>query len=133
MRILVTGGCGFIGSNFIKHMLDKYDYQIYNIDKLTYAGNSDNLINIENDPRYKFVKGDICNRDFINKIFHDYKPITIVHFAAESEAINNDSVKDILTSLELVKLKNDINLPIQNFEYFHYCFLQFDNERLKFL
>ena len=97
-NILVTGGSGFIGSNFIQYLINHSDYKkIINLDKLTYAGNSDNLINIENDPRYKFVKGDICNRDFINKIFHDYKPITIVHFAAESHVDRSiDGPKDFI-------------------------------------
>jgi dTDP-glucose 4,6-dehydratase len=59
MKILVTGGCGFIGSNFIRYMLNKHPgYNIINLDKLTYAGNPDNLKDIEKDPRYKFVKGD---------------------------------------------------------------------------
>ena len=59
MRILVTGGCGFIGSNFIKHMLDKYDYKIYNIDKLTYAGNTENIGEYNNHKNYYFHQADI--------------------------------------------------------------------------
>ncbi len=85
MKILVTGGAGFIGSNFIRHMLKKYpDYQIVNFDKLTYAGNLENLKDIENDPRYKFIKGDICDEKLINQVFSEEKLDTLVNFAAET-------------------------------------------------
>ncbi|HTX43412.1 MAG TPA: GDP-mannose 4,6-dehydratase, partial [Methanocella sp.] len=62
MKLLVTGGCGFIGCNFIRHMIVKYpEYDIVNLDKLTYAGNPENLKDIEGSPRYHFIKGDICD------------------------------------------------------------------------
>lgn len=81
--LLVTGGCGFIGSNFIHYWLEKYsDSQIINLDKLTYAGNPDNLRDIENDPRYSFVKGDVCNPDLVKKLME--KADAVVHFAAET-------------------------------------------------
>ena len=84
-KILVTGGSGFIGSNFIHYLINNTDYQrIINLDKLTYAGNNENLINIQQNIRYKFIKGDICDRQCIKKIFQDYSPNKIVHFAAES-------------------------------------------------
>jgi dTDP-glucose 4,6-dehydratase len=83
MKLLVTGGAGFIGSNFIHHILKKYpDYQIINLDALTYAGNLENLKDIENDQRYKFVKGDICDKELANDLVKDADEI--VHFAAES-------------------------------------------------
>ena len=62
MNILVTGGCGFIGSNFIKHILDTYDYKIINLDKLTYAGNKENLEDYENNSNYYFAHGDINDK-----------------------------------------------------------------------
>ena len=65
MNLLVTGGAGFIGSNFIKYMLKHHDYRIVNLDLLTYAGNLENLENIEGDARYKHIKGDICNRELV--------------------------------------------------------------------
>ena len=66
---LVTGGAGFIGSNYIRYMLKKYDdIRIINLDKLTYAGNPDNLKEIEDDPRYSFVKGDICDEELVNSL-----------------------------------------------------------------
>jgi dTDP-glucose 4,6-dehydratase len=83
MKIIVTGGAGFIGSNFIHYILKKYnDYEIINLDTLTYAGNLENLKDIENDSRYKFVKGDICDKELVDKLVKDCD--TIVHFAAES-------------------------------------------------
>lgn len=84
MNILVTGGAGFIGSNFIKYMLSKYDYTIVNLDLLTYAGNLQNLKDIEDEERYNFVKGDICDRDLLTKLFHQYEIQAVIHFAAES-------------------------------------------------
>lgn len=83
MKILVTGGAGFIGSNFVLYTLEKYpEYQIVNLDKLTYAGNLANLRSVEDDPRYTFVHGDICNREDVEKAIEGCD--AVVHFAAES-------------------------------------------------
>jgi dTDP-glucose 4,6-dehydratase len=83
MHLLVTGGAGFIGSNFIRHMLDTYpEYRITNLDKLTYAGNLENLRDVENDSRYAFVKGDVCDRAVVDRAASDAD--VIVNFAAET-------------------------------------------------
>ncbi len=85
MNILVTGGAGFIGSNFVRHMLAAHsDYRIINLDKLTYAGNLENLTEIEKDPRYAFEHGDICDRSRVQMCVVRYEIDAIVHFAAES-------------------------------------------------
>lgn len=84
MTILVTGGCGFIGSNFVLDWLVESDEVIINLDKLTYAGNPNNLVSLENDDRYVFVQGDICDALFFGKQLGKYKPRAIVNFAAES-------------------------------------------------
>lgn len=82
-KLLITGGAGFIGSNFILYMLGKYhDIQITNLDKLTYAGNLENLKSVENDPRYQFIQGDICDRKVVEKAIDGVD--AVVHFAAES-------------------------------------------------
>jgi dTDP-glucose 4,6-dehydratase len=83
--IIVTGGAGFIGSNFIRYMLKKYSqYKIINLDALTYAGNLENLKDVENHGNYVFVKGDIADRDTVYRIFEHTKPDILVNFAAES-------------------------------------------------
>jgi len=82
--ILVTGGAGFIGSNFVLHWLKEESAGIINVDKLTYAGNPANLASVAHDSRYKFLQGDICDRAFISELLITRRPRAIVHFAAES-------------------------------------------------
>ena len=83
--IIVTGGAGFIGSNFVFHMLDKYNnYRIICLDKLTYAGNISTLSSVMDNPNFSFVKADICDRNIVYKIFEEEKPDIVVNFAAES-------------------------------------------------
>lgn len=85
MKIIVTGGAGFIGGNFVHHMLNKYNnYKIICLDKLTYAGNLETLESVMNNENFKFIKGDIADRTFIYKLFDVEKPDVIVNFAAES-------------------------------------------------
>src|SRR5437867_5719236 len=84
-NVLVTGGAGFIGSKFVKYFLRNHsDVTIVNFDKLTYAGNLENLEDIAGNPRYKFIKGDICSRSEVETAFREYEIDTVVHFAAES-------------------------------------------------
>ncbi len=83
-NILVTGGAGFIGSNFIHYMLENFDFRIVNLDVLTYAGNLENLADIEENEKYHFVRGDICDKSLLNNIFCKYDIDTVVNFAAES-------------------------------------------------
>lgn len=83
--VLVTGGCGFIGANFIHLLLSKYnDWRVINLDKLTYAGNLKNLQSVSDRQNYRFIKGDICDAATVEAIFSDEKIDTVVHFAAES-------------------------------------------------
>ncbi|MFG6495390.1 dTDP-glucose 4,6-dehydratase [Fictibacillus sp. UD] len=85
MNILVTGGAGFIGSNFVRHMIETYpNYHIVNYDLLTYAGNLENLIDIEGHEKYTFVKGDINNRELVDYLIKKYNINVLVNFAAES-------------------------------------------------
>ncbi|MBL4711239.1 MAG: dTDP-glucose 4,6-dehydratase [Gammaproteobacteria bacterium] len=88
--ILLTGCAGFIGSNFLPYFLDKYeDYNLINLDLLTYAGNLDNLKECADNPRYTFIKGNICNRELVEFIFNKYDIQGVIHFAAESHVDNS--------------------------------------------
>ena len=94
--ILVTGGCGFIGSNFIHHVIKKNIYNIINLDKLTYAGNLMNLASVSKD-RHHLVRGDICDKDFLESLFNRYEFHSVVHFAAESHVDRSiDSPTDFI-------------------------------------
>lgn len=90
--ILVTGGAGFIGSNFVPYFCEKYpEYKIINLDKLTYAGNLDNVKECENMSNYEFVQGDICDAEFIDNLFVKNNIRGVIHFAAESHVDNSIS------------------------------------------
>lgn len=82
--VLITGGAGFIGSNFILEWFAQDNGRLVNLDKLTYAGNLENLASIETNPAYTFVQGDICDADLVTRLLSEYKPRAIIHFAAES-------------------------------------------------
>jgi dTDP-glucose 4,6-dehydratase len=86
MRVLVTGGAGFIGSNFVNYLLkdESREIQLVNLDKLTYAGNMENLADLEEGVKYRFVRGDIADAGIVDEVFEDHKPDILVHFAAES-------------------------------------------------
>ena len=95
MTILITGGAGFIGSHVVRLFVEKYsNYHIVNLDTLTYAGNLENLKDIETSPNYSFIKGDITNEAFINGLFEKYKFESVIHLAAESHV--DRSIKEPL-------------------------------------
>lgn len=117
MKILVTGGCGFIGSNFIHYQLNHYkDISIVNLDLLTYAGNPENLKNIQNDKRYKFVKGDITDGKLVEKVIKGGID-AIINFAAESHvdrSIHNPSVflkTNILGTQQMLEVAMKYKVP----------------------
>lgn len=84
-HILVTGGLGFIGSRFVRNTMEQFsDCRLVNLDKLTYAGNPNNLLDVQDDPRYRFVNGSICDAELVEKLFAEENIDTVVHFAAES-------------------------------------------------
>jgi dTDP-glucose 4,6-dehydratase len=119
MNILITGGCGFIGSNFIKHMLDKYDYKIYNIDKLTYAGSIENLGEYQNHKNYHFHQADINEHATLHYLIREKGIDTIINFAAESHVDRSIENSDefIKTNINgthsLLKLLHDF--PIKKY------------------
>lgn len=90
--ILITGGAGFIGANFVPYFIENNsDYHLVNLDLLTYAGNLDNVKEVENHPRYTFVQGDICDRNFVEELFQKHQFHDVIHFAAESHVDNSIS------------------------------------------
>lgn len=108
---LVTGGAGFIGSNFIIYMLNKYsDIRIINVDVLTYAGNLENLKSVENNPNYSFVQADIRDRDAIQKIFDENTIDYVVNFAAESHVDRSISDPDIFVQTNVLGTVNLLNI-----------------------
>lgn len=103
MKILVTGGAGFIGGNFVHYMVNKYpNYEIVNLDLLTYAGNLETLKPVENKPNYKFIKGDIADRPFIMQLFKDEKFDIVVNFAAESHVDRSITDPDIFVKTNVL-------------------------------
>lgn len=125
MKILITGGCGFIGSNFILNQITNHDNQILNLDKLTYAGNKKNLFSIKNSSNYEFRKGDICDYSAVSNIFKDFQPDSIVHFAAESHVDRSiDSPIDFVRTningtANLLKICSDYFKTKENFKFIH--------------
>lgn len=83
-KIIVTGGAGFIGSAVVRHLIQETPHRVLNLDKLTYAGNLDSLIAISNNPRYRFVQDDLCDRSALDRLFAEFRPDIIMHLAAES-------------------------------------------------
>ncbi|OCA99735.1 dTDP-glucose 4,6-dehydratase [Clostridium beijerinckii] len=107
---LVTGGAGFIGSNFILYMLNKYEnINIINLDKLTYAGNLENLKSIENDKRYEFVEGDICDKELVAILFKKYHINYVVHFAAESHVDRSIKEPEVFAKTNILGTVNILN------------------------
>ena len=106
-RILVTGGAGFIGSNFVRYMLNKHqDYKIVNLDLLTYAGNIKSLDDVKDNPNYLFVKGDIADNKLVDKIVSDNKIDVIINFAAESHVDRSITNPDIFVKTNVLGTQN---------------------------
>lgn len=100
---LITGGAGFIGSNFIKYMLKKYnDIKIINLDKVTYAGNLENLKSVQDDLRYTFLQEDICHKESVEKLFKEYDIDYVVNFAAESHVDRSISDPEIFVKTNVL-------------------------------
>ena len=122
MKLLVTGGAGFIGANFILYWLKQYpEDKIVNLDKLTYAGNLENLKSIEKHPNYLFSHGDICDAKFVNSLIRDHQIEIIVHFAAESHVDRSimDPAPFIKTNVEGTYVLLEASLRNKNIRFHH--------------
>ncbi|RIV44619.1 dTDP-glucose 4,6-dehydratase [Flagellimonas pelagia] len=125
-KILITGGAGFIGSHVVRQFVGKYaNYQIFNLDALTYAGNLENLKDVENAPNYTFLKGDITDSDFIDELFHNKKFDGVIHLAAESHV--DRSISDplsfvrtnVLGTVNLLNASVKLAKENPNFRFYH--------------
>lgn len=113
--LLVTGGAGFIGSNFILHILEKYpDYKVINLDKLTYAANLDNLADVKNNKNYYFIEGDIGNAKLLNKIFNDYDINFVINFAAESHVDRSIDGPEVFLKTNIMGTQKLLQVAIDN-------------------
>jgi len=112
--VLVTGGAGFIGSNFIHYLLNKYPgYKIINFDKLTYAGNLNNLSSIEGNLHYVFVKGDVAHKQDVKNVFEAFNPDYVVHFAAESHVDRSILNPDIFLQTNILGTQNMLQYSME--------------------
>ena len=127
--ILVTGGCGFIGSNFVLDWLENVGSPVVNLDSLTYAGNPENLASISDDPRYTFFHGDLHDSELLATIFRDHRPRAVVHFAAESHVD-----RSILGPDAFLRANIDGTFRLlQQARAFHQSLEGFDREHFRFL
>ena len=124
-RIIVTGGCGFIGSNFIINEINKTNNRILNLDLLTYAGNIDNLRNLNQHKNYAFINGDISNYKLVQSIFNNFKPDSIINFAAEShvdrsiDSPNKFVYTNVNGTLNLLQCAREYYPKNKNFKFLH--------------
>lgn len=115
MKFIVTGGSGFIGSAVIRYIINNTEHKVLNVDKLTYAGNPENLISIDKNQNYSFTQTDICDQNSIKKIFTEFNPDYLIHLAAESHVDNSINGPEIFIKTNILGTFNLLNA---SYEYF---------------
>ena len=130
MKLLVTGGCGFIGSNFILEQVQKHQNTVLNLDKLTYAGNADNLQELSGDENYHFVEGDIIDSKLITDLFNSFQPEAVVHFAAESHV--DRSIDEPMEFIQ-TNIVGTATILIASLEYWQGISTELQKTNFKFL
>src|SRR5690554_5084521 len=117
MKILITGGAGFIGSHVVRLFVTKYpEYHIFNLDALTYAGNLENLSDVESYPNYTFLKGDITDENYLQTIFSKYSFDAVIHLAAESHVDRSISNPLVFVKTNVIGTVNLLNACKQNWK-----------------
>src|SRR6476619_4363974 len=129
MKIVVTGGAGFIGSALVRHLIGKTGHEVLVVDKLTYAGNLASLASVRTHPRYQFSQTDICDRSAISQIFSTFEPDAIMHLAAEShvdrsidgpaEFINTNVVGTYVLLQAALEHWGELGTRAQSFRFLH--------------
>ena len=109
MKILVTGGAGFIGSAVIRYLVDELGHEVVNVDKLTYAGNLESLVMLSNNPLYTFERVDICDRQALDAVFTRHQPDSVMHLAAESHVDRSIDGPGEFIPMDIYKKQMDVN------------------------
>ncbi len=133
MRILVTGGCGFIGSNLIRFLIQEKGEYVINLDALTYAANPEVLANLEDHPNYSFVKGNICDFDVLQELFDTYKPDALLHLAAESHVDRSIQNPDVFVQTNVNGTYNLLQAALAYFQKErkeHFRFIQISTDEV---
>ena len=130
IKLMVTGGCGFIGSNFIKHQLNNSQNKVLNIDKLTYSSNLENLLEIKDSKNYRFVKGDIGDKILIRSIFDEFLPDVLINFAAETHVDRSIESPNVFIKTNILGTVNLLDVSLDYCKEHHFRFIHVSTDEV---